>query len=284
MPFLRYITLEKPVGETPLETLSVWKSAHPEYAGMPASYAGRLDPMASGKLLILLGDECKRRDAYTGLDKEYEIEVVLGAATDTGDALGRAELKSPLPINATQSHLSERAILKALRALSGTHHVPYPAFSSKTVNGKPLFQYALEGTLDSISIPEHDETVYRAQLLKTQQLDASALHARIRKLLAHAPHSDDPRKTLGADFRQDEIRARWEKLLTHGAFTVLTLRISCASGTYMRTFAARLGAALGTSGFALSIHRTRIGRYVPLGPLGFWRMQFLTNTSDRGSP
>jgi len=274
-PLPRYIVLEKPVGQTPLEAIDAWRAAHPEYATLPATYAGRLDPMASGTLIVLLGDECKRRDTYMGLDKEYEIEVVLDATTDTGDALGRAE------VNATESHLEKTAIVKALRQLSGTHNIPYPAFSSKTVDGKPLFQYALEGTLDSISIPKHDETIYRAKLLSKQELDATALRARIRTLLTRVPQSDDARKVLGADFRQDAIRARWESIFEKlseqeksRTFTVLTLRVTCASGTYMRTLAARLGSALGTTGFALSIHRTKIGRYLPLGLFGFWRKQY----------
>jgi len=286
-----YVVLDKKVGETPLEALTAWKAANPDYADMPASYAGRLDPMASGALLVLLGDECKRRDAYTGLDKEYEVEVVLDASTDTGDALGLTTL------NATQSRLENRAILGALRCLSGTHRVPYPAFSSKAVSGKPLFQYALEGTLGSITIPEHDETVYRAELLGVQHLDADALRERVRALLAHVPRSDDPRKTHGADFRQDDIRARWEEAFKKleaepesqasapRIFTMLTLRIACASGTYMRTFASRLAQELGTTGFALSIHRTKMGRHMMLGPFRFWRKQYtLTDTSGRVSP
>ena len=56
----RFVVLEKKVGETPLACLLSYKKAHPELGGIPASYAGRLDPMASGKLLILLGEECKK--------------------------------------------------------------------------------------------------------------------------------------------------------------------------------------------------------------------------------
>src|ERR1700690_1688517 len=50
----RHVVIEKEIGETPLMALSRWKHAHPEYTEVSASYAGRLDPMARGKLLILL--------------------------------------------------------------------------------------------------------------------------------------------------------------------------------------------------------------------------------------
>lgn len=268
----RYVVLEKPAGQTPLEAILIWKASHPEYAGMPATYAGRLDPTASGKLLVLLGDECAKREHYTGLDKEYEIEVVLDLSTDTGDALGlpSASMKETHPA------LSE--LHAALASLTGTHVIPYPTFSSKTVNGKPLFQYTLEGKLDTISIPEHEETVYRAKIMDVCTETAAQLHKQLRDLLHTVPRNDKPSKTLGADFRQDEIRTAWDALLgsmsAERAFTIISLRITCASGTYMRTLAERLGTELETRGFALSIHRTKIGRYAPIGPFGFWLKEY----------
>lgn len=268
MTLPRYVVLEKRIGQTPLETMQAWKAAHPEFVDVPATYAGRLDPMASGKLLVLLDDECAKREQYTGLDKEYEIEVVLDLSTDTGDALGMPSA------SAREKHPTLPALQSALASLIGVHVVPYPAFSSKTVNGKPLFQYALEGTLVAISIPEHEETVYRAKIRGMCIMTAAGLRDEVRSILQVVPRSDEPSKTLGADFRQDDIRAAWDALFdsmpSERSFTVVSLRVTCTSGTYMRTLAARLGNALGTSGFALSIHRTKIGRYVPFGPFGWW--------------
>ena len=54
----KFVTLEKAVGETPLSALERHRGEHPELLGIPMAYAGRLDPMASGKLLVLIGDEC----------------------------------------------------------------------------------------------------------------------------------------------------------------------------------------------------------------------------------
>ena len=86
----RYEIVEKSVGETPLQALEAFRERE-RLGGIPLTYAGRLDPMASGKLLILIGDECKKRDTYTGLDKRYRFEVLFGARTDTGDILGITE-------------------------------------------------------------------------------------------------------------------------------------------------------------------------------------------------
>lgn len=264
---MRRTIINKPVGVTPLEALQAWKKQHPAYADTPAAYAGRLDPMASGKLLVLLGDECKKQKKYTDLDKVYDIEVLLDVYTDTGDVLGmpRAEGRG--------THPTFNIVKETLRAHVGTKRLPYPAFSSKTVEGKPLFLYALEGMLDTISIPEHDETIYKIRCRGITTVRKADLALRIQNILATVPRSNEPSKTLGADFRQGEIRSQWRNLfatLPDRTFTILSLRVSCGSGTYMRTLAGRIGESLGTGALVLSIHRGSIGRYVPiLGVVGW---------------
>ncbi len=265
----RYIVLNKKVGVTPLEAITAWRAEHPEFAKTPATYAGRLDPMASGKLLILLGDECKRAAEYRGLDKKYEIEVLFGCSTDTNDILGIPQQTSKrIPI------ASE--VRQALATLVGTHTVPYPAYSSKTVHGKPLFQYALEGALDTISIPTHQETIYTAKLISFESVSAEALRDRIQKQLQCVPKSDEPSKVLGSDFRQDEIRAAWDAQLQENTdrYAIARIHVTCASGTYMRTLAKRLAEKLHTNACTVTIHRSTIGTYFPLGPLGFWTKKF----------
>jgi tRNA pseudouridine(55) synthase len=247
------VLLNKEIGQTPLETISVWKERHPQYRDMPASYAGRLDPMASGKLLVLLGDECKRQKDYLGLDKEYRIEVLLDVGSDTGDVLGLVSASDAATCP------TEREIKDALAHELGTRTLPYPVFSSKTVGGKPLFLYALEGTLDTIDIPTHEETIHSIRYRGSRTVSASELKSRIDTLLALAPMSDEPSKELGADFRIEAVRESWKQaLMDERTFQVLTFTVSCGSGTYMRSLAGRIGASLGTRALALSIHRTKI--------------------------
>ncbi|MBX9794746.1 MAG: hypothetical protein K2Y02_10655, partial [Burkholderiaceae bacterium] len=246
----RFVVLDKKSGETPLAALAAWKAANPVYKDVPASYAGRLDPMARGKLLIVLGEECKKQVKYTGLDKEYEIEVLLDVGSDTGDALGivAASPKDTRP--------DRRLIEQAVRAEVGKHVRAYPAYSSKTVNGKPLFLHALEGTLETIEIPTHEEELFSVHVLGVAQFSKDELASRVEDFLALAPTSDEPSKVLGADFRIKDVRASWEKVFVHSSrsYVVLKLRISCGTGTYMRSLAGRIGASLGTTALALSIH------------------------------
>ena len=285
----KWIVLQKKRGETPLEVLSAWKMSQPQFAGVPMSYAGRLDPMAEGKLLVLIGDECKRQDAYTKLDKEYQIEILLDVKTDTGDVLGFPQLKAineslsgkkrrSGPLGQVLPLFSGQTLVSALSREIGSHSRRYPVFSSKTVNGKPLFLYALEGALDTIVIPEHIETIYKIKQMGSYALGRDELHTRIQELLSSVSRSSEPSKELGADFRQDEVRKRWMELLSSipdREFAVIRLRVTCASGAYMRTLAERIGNSLGTTALALSINRTKIGRYIPASTdFGLWVKTF----------
>ena len=268
----RYIILNKTRGLTPLETVSAWRKAEGIPNDIPTSYAGRLDPMAEGKLLVLIGDECKRQKEYTKLDKEYVIQVVLGIHTDTGDVLGIPTFADSLPV---PSHTS---IKTALASELGTNDRKYPVFSSKTVGGKPLFLYALEQTLDTIEVPSHPETFCALELQKAEVLTKAKLASLVTRSLSLTPTSDEPSKALGADFRINTIRPAWEELFKnghHSEFPILSIKVTCGSGAYMRTLAERIGESLGTAGFALSIRRTRMGTYqkLPFG-LGFWIKEY----------
>ncbi len=267
-----YIVLKKEIGQTPLDVLKSHKRTHPELENVPLAYAGRLDPMASGKLLILQGEDCKVQEKYHNLDKEYEFEVLFGVGSDSGDVLGLLE-------RVQEREISSTAISHALNDLVGSIELPYPHFSSKTVKGKPLHTWKIEGRIDEITVPTKHSTIYALKLLRTEVKTAQEVYEYASQKIETIPKVTDERKALGNDFRREDIRASWKNFLQHAQkeqkFTVATLRCVCSSGTYMRTLAGVIAAKLGTKGLAYSIHRTEIGKYVPLfSSLGFWLKRF----------
>jgi tRNA U55 pseudouridine synthase TruB len=258
-----YIVLKKRVGETPLEALRAFQKTNPKYEGISLSYAGRLDPMAEGKLLVLVGEECKKQKAYAGLDKEYEVEVLLDIGSDTGDVLGITEYAGK------DTRVRKGTLARVFARERGKHMRAYPAFSSKTVDGKPLFLHSLEKTVPYMVLPKHEERIYAIRLNNISRVPASLLAYYIEEKLARAPTSNEPSKALGADFRIKEVRESWSHIWGNAGereFSVLSLRVSCGSGTYMRTLASRIGEALQTKALALSIKRTKIGTYL----FGLW--------------
>lgn len=55
-------------------------------------HAGTLDPMATGVLVVLLGEATKLTPWVTADDKTYACTLQLGTATDSGDADGRISI------------------------------------------------------------------------------------------------------------------------------------------------------------------------------------------------
>ncbi|TSC61462.1 MAG: tRNA pseudouridine55 synthase [Parcubacteria group bacterium Athens0416_74] len=262
---IRRAAIHKEVGETPLMALERFRAAIPGLAKMPLTYAGRLDPMASGALLILVGDECKRRTAYDGLDKEYVFEILFGIESDTGDILGLAQSA------ARHVDISPENLERVLQSLIGTLALPYPAYSSKTVDGAPLFVHARQGTLDDVVRPQAVTRVYAFTLESLSKRSTRDLRQDIEHrlgLLRIDETSENPYK----DFRRDSVLNSWDSLLrTEGEYAVARIRATVSSGTYIRSLAPRIAQQLGTAGLAYSIERTRIGRYVQLPPgWGFW--------------
>ncbi|TAK59123.1 hypothetical protein EPO14_00615 [Patescibacteria group bacterium] len=270
---MKYVVIEKKVGETPLQALEAFRQTDPTLQDIPLTYAGRLDPMASGKLLILIGGECKYREKYDGLDKEYEFEILLGVTSDTGDVLGIPSMGESRLI---KEH-SENDLQKIVSSLIGWHTLPYPPFSSKTVAGKPLFQYALEGTLDSIEIPTIKTHVYTMEYLVKKTLTHKELIEQVLGKI-HLLRAPVDSGKIGADFRKAEIIRQWEALSPQRdqKYTILKFKAVVSSGTYIRSLAPIIAEHLGTLGMAYSIHRTRIGKYQALiASVGFWKKTFI---------
>ncbi len=267
----RYAITEKAVGETPLEVLEKLRTKHGIQAEVPLAYAGRLDPMASGKLLILIGKECKVQEKYHNLDKEYQFEVLLGVQSDTADVLGIISGCSAKRISITDiTHIPKR--------LRGEIELPYPHFSSKTVSGKPLHTWALEGRLEEIVIPTKKSTIYSLTLKNLRAIPKEEVYKTATAKIETIPKVTDLRKAIGNDFRRKDVRKSWKQWLdsdTELEFQIATFSCIASSGSYMRTLAEVIARELGTCGLAYSIHRTKIGRYTQLPfNVGYWQKTF----------
>lgn len=257
----KILLLNKKEGETPLDVLENFRNKYKKYKDVKMTYAGRLDPMAKGLLLILASGEVKNKEKYLNLEKEYNFEVLFGFATDTYDILGKVTARKPacqsaggdLTIDVNKKDL-EKEIKKYFKSFLGESMQKYPIYSSKTVKGKPLFIYARE--VEEVEIPERKIFIKKLKLEKIRTIDNKRLLKNIEKRI---------RKVKG-DFRQDEILEIWKKELSQGQslrkFMVASFKIRCSSGTYVRGIANTLGSKLKIPALAFSIKRTKIGKYV----------------------
>ncbi len=238
------ITIYKNEGETPLECLERFRLEEPLYKDAVLSYAGRLDPMAEGAMLVLVDEENKNREKYLGLDKTYEVEILFGVKTDTGDILGLVQETKEIP--------TEKEVSEVLQGFVGLFTQKYPSYSSRTVEGKPLFQWAREGKIGEIEIPEKTSEIYSIELLEKRFMKSKEILVEIKKRIG---------KVKG-DFRQEETVLSWERILgTVGSakMPIIRIQVSCSSGTYMRTLSERIAEQLDTVGLAWSINRLGYG-------------------------
>ncbi len=249
------LNLYKQIGETPRERLERLRQQKPYYAHEVLSYAGRLDPMAEGVLLCLVGSANKNREAYLDMAKEYTLDVLFGFSTDTYDVLGRVMDTGDV------SKIRPSAIKKALNEFRGTLSQEYPPFSSKTVQGKALFEWARSGALASIMLPQRTVIVYDITLEGVYKISESDLFSYIEEHV----------EKVQGDFRQEEVMRLWKRKLHKETappsgkagreFPCATIKISCSSGTYARSIANGLGKELGVPALALHILRNKVGEF-----------------------
>lgn len=242
------LNLYKKMGETPRERLERLRTERPHYAHEVLSYAGRLDPMAEGVLLALVGSANKRRDAYLDLDKEYVLDIMFGFATDTYDILGR------VMDTGDAADITRDAVRKGLNEFRGHISQQYPPYSSKTVEGKSLFQWARANALSSIVMPSRQVHIYDITIEGMYKVSEPDLLAYIESNVSR----------VEGDFRQEDILYAWKRHLKKEgdrSFPCATVRIGCSSGTYVRSVAHGLGEQLGVPALALHILRTRVGEY-----------------------
>lgn len=274
----KIIILWKEEGETPLGCIERARAEGKISEGEKATYAGRLDPMAEGILLVLTGDAVHEKDTYLKLPKEYEVEVMIGVSTDTGDVLGIVEEINNnvfLPRDSSSPRISQQCIIleneiarpdyeesrdrdflnkirNILTQCTGEFDEPYPMYSSRLVDGEPLFAWARRG--EEVEIPTHKVKIDSITLenIKSEKLVdlEDEIISRIEK--------------VSGDFRQRKICEVWrEKIVENkdAEVVIAHIRVSCESGAYMRVLAEKIARELGFPGLAYRIIRTKLGEY-----------------------
>lgn len=239
--------LYKRAGISPLEAIDEFRLQHPELKDEKISYAGRLDPMADGVLILLIGSANKERENFLHLDKSYRVEMLFGVSTDSYDVLGIPQEVSPRDIQ-------KEELEKALKGFEGVITQKFPPYSSKPVNGKPLYYWARQGKLNEIVVPEKERTIHRIELVAMRKIKGDEILSDVLERIS---------KVKG-DFRQEEINKAWEKMkprLDEQEFLIATIVVDGSSGLYMRQLAFDIGLSLDTPAHAYKITRTRAGAY-----------------------
>lgn len=263
------IELYKKRGETPLEALTRLRAEKPELADETLSYAGRLDPMAEGVLTILVGkEENQKRKEFLDKDKIYEAHFLFGVSTDTHDVLG-------LVTNSNFKIVEEEKIRAAVESFISITKQTYPWYSSKTVDGIPLFEYARAKNFD-IERPVRNMKIYSVSDITVYEVEGvNLIEQNIKDI-----------KSVEGDFRQEEVVKGWEGLNCQpgsgnchpgfipgssntnneipgqarddNAFQLVSCTLQVSSGTYIRALCEYLEDKLGVPVLLQKLIRTKI--------------------------
>ncbi|MDP2631400.1 MAG: hypothetical protein Q8P30_01375 [Candidatus Uhrbacteria bacterium] len=234
----------KPEGATPLSVLDSIKLKDSSLADTLMTYAGRLDPMADGVLVVLTGDDRLRRDEFMALNKTYQASFLFGFESDSYDALGLVKRGQDCQIS---------DIERELKDLVGVHNLPFPPYSSYKVQGKPLHWWTKEGRLAEIEIPTKEMNVLTVSDVSLTSITLESALANIERRIG----------LVKGDFRQEEILKQWLKALdVVKNISLATATLEVSSGTYIRALAHDLGSRLGCGALLYSLTRTKVGNYL----------------------
>lgn len=157
-------SLDRPFGEAISESMPRLYTSHDivqrvrRWSGQRRiGHTGTLDPMASGVLVLCLGQATRLVEYYQGHNKHYYAEITLGAATDTYDRMGVVYAESVVP------SLTVAEIEAALGAFRGEIMQLPPVYSALKQGGESLHHKARRGEI--VTVEPRPVTMYQIDLL-----------------------------------------------------------------------------------------------------------------------
>lgn len=183
-------------------------------------HAGTLDPMASGLLLLLVGEATKVSDYLLTGDKGYEVTVRLGVRTDSMDITGKVLEQKPLELTPA----FEEKVREVALSVSGTVELAVPMHSAVKVNGKKLYESAHKGEVPD-EIPIRPMSFYDLEWLGARQAAAGDV-------------TDVGGQTVS---------------LNEGL--EFTVRLRCSKGSFIRAWGNHVGQLLGVGGTLTMLRR-----------------------------
>jgi tRNA pseudouridine55 synthase len=147
------LVIDKPPGMTSHDVVARCRRL---FGQRRVGHAGTLDPDATGLLLVGLGQATRLLQFLSGLQKSYDCEVVLGAATstldDSGEPTGTWDMSS----------VSLEQARAAARELTGRIEQVPPMVSAVKIGGRRLHELAREGI--EVARPARPVSVFRFEL------------------------------------------------------------------------------------------------------------------------
>ena len=192
--------------------------------GVKAGHIGTLDPMAKGLLPILVGNSCKLSKYLMEHDKTYLVEMKFGYNTETLDIEGKI-LEEDIHFrenNIVDNEFFDMIIIAMKKELGTKKQIP-PIYSAKKLNGKKLYEIARKDKEKAIKMAKE----------KAKEITIYNMYDISLKEL----WDNDPKDI------------------------VLSFKVECSSGTYIRSLVRDIAENMGTIAIMTDLRRIAVGNY-----------------------
>lgn len=130
------MVVNKPLGITSHDVVAFVRR---KFKMRRVGHAGTLDPMATGVLVILLGQSTRLFDKFVAFDKSYRATLRLGLKTATADIMGQVLLERPY------TAIDEEKIKDVFMRFTGDIEQKPPMVSAVKHKGERLYKIARQG-------------------------------------------------------------------------------------------------------------------------------------------
>jgi tRNA pseudouridine55 synthase len=152
------LIVDKPAGCTSHDVVQRVRKALQQRS---VGHAGTLDPLATGVLVVAVGEGTKLVSHLQSDDKRYEVTIALGVETDSLDADGEVVETADVP------PLDAATVEQALQPFIGRHPQEAPKLSAIKVGGTPLHRRMRRG--EDVEAPVREVELYEATVDEVSQ-------------------------------------------------------------------------------------------------------------------
>ena len=230
------LLVDKPLGWSSFDVVNKVRYAlqnRPGVKKLKIGHAGTLDPLATGLLILCVGEYTRRIETFQGQEKEYTGTITFGAVTASFD------LEKPVEPTEPPVPLDPDVMEKSRQSMIGEVMQYPPVFSAVKVDGKRLYTNARSGT--DVDIQARQVSVSVFDLGPVQPIPATEIREQEINVSAKG-------------------RPIWQFPDFAGGLQS-EFRIVCGKGTYIRSMAFEIGEKTGSGAYLSSLRRTRIGAF-----------------------
>lgn len=204
-------------------------------------HAGTLDPLASGLLLVCVGNATKQIEQLQSGEKVYSGTMVLGATTPCYDLEQAVDHYYPT------KQITKELIEETRQQFVGEIEQVPPMFSAVKVDGHRAYISARDG--ETVDIAPKRVTIYDFEITAFREGKATTFH-----------NTGLKKQNSVLKVNERELYRNPQGVIPEG-LPEIDFKICCGKGTYIRSIARDFGEALGSGAFLSALRRERIGKY-----------------------